>query len=173
MCFGKRTQISWHSHFGIFNNVGASSTLTWVLADTAYAACPSHPGSLEIMSMTFAAVICDADDPCSVNTAFAPESSYTMSTRNTTLPLYFRYRGSKPRILKVTKINRRRVSDFRQLPCWNFLCGFPFFDHCCLCTWNFHCLKHRNEFVNKTVMMHRLHPFSNDTILVMFVCCSL
>ena len=42
---------------------------TWVLADTASAACPSQPGNLEMISMTFAAVICDADDPCSVNTA--------------------------------------------------------------------------------------------------------
>ena len=32
-------------------------------------ACPAHPGSLDMISMTFAAVICDADDPCSVNTA--------------------------------------------------------------------------------------------------------
>ena len=31
--------------------------------------CPAQPGSLEMISMTFAAVICDADDPCSVNTA--------------------------------------------------------------------------------------------------------
>ena len=39
-------------------------------ADTASAACPAHPGSLDMISMTFAAVICDADDdPCSVNTA--------------------------------------------------------------------------------------------------------
>ena len=30
---------------------------------------PAHPGSLEMISMTFADVICDADDPCSVNTA--------------------------------------------------------------------------------------------------------
>ena len=44
------------------------------------AACPAHPGSL-------AAVICDADDPCSVNTAYDPESSFTMSPRSTTLPL--------------------------------------------------------------------------------------
>ena len=35
-------------------------------ADTASAACPAHPGSLDMMSMTFAAVICDADDPVSV-----------------------------------------------------------------------------------------------------------
>ena len=52
-----------HSDFGIFNNLGASSFLT------ASAACPAKPGSLEMISMTFAAVICDADDPCSVNTA--------------------------------------------------------------------------------------------------------
>ena len=42
---------------------------TWVSADTASAACPSQPGNLEMISMTFAAVICDAGDPCSVNTA--------------------------------------------------------------------------------------------------------
>ena len=85
VCFGRRFQISGLSHFGIFNNVGASSILTWLLTDTAYAACPAHPGSLEIMSMTFAAVICDADVPCSVHTAYAPESSFTMSPRNTPL----------------------------------------------------------------------------------------
>ena len=45
--------------------------------------------SLDIMSMPFAAVICDADDPCSVNAAYEPESSFTMSPRSTTLPLYF------------------------------------------------------------------------------------
>ena len=88
LCCGRRIQISGHSDFGIFINVGASSILTWVLADTASAACPAHPGSLEIMSMTFAAVICDADDPCSVNTAYDPESFFTMSPRSTTLPLY-------------------------------------------------------------------------------------
>ena len=37
---------------GIFNNFGASSILTWVLADTASAACPAHPGSLDMISMT-------------------------------------------------------------------------------------------------------------------------
>ena len=72
-----------------FYSDGASSILTWVLADTASAAWPAHPNSLEIMSMTFAAVICDADDPCSVNTAYGPESSFTKSPPSTTLPLYF------------------------------------------------------------------------------------
>ena len=66
-----------------------SIVLTWVQADTASAACPAHPGRLEIMSVTFAGVICDADDPCSANTAHDPESSFTMSPRTTTQPLYF------------------------------------------------------------------------------------
>ena len=61
--------MSGHSDLGIFNNVEASSIFTWVLADTASAARPAHPGSLDMISMTFAAVICDADDPCAVNTA--------------------------------------------------------------------------------------------------------
>ena len=91
MCFGRRIQMSEHSDFGFFNNFGASSILTWVSTETASAACPAHPGSLEMMSMTFAVVICDAadpDDPCSVNTPCDPESSFTMSPQNTTLPLY-------------------------------------------------------------------------------------
>ena len=49
--------MSGHSDLGIFSNLGASSILPWVSADTASSACPAHPGSLEILSMTFAAVI--------------------------------------------------------------------------------------------------------------------
>ena len=45
------------------------SFLTWEKADTASAACPAHPGSLDIIFIIFAAVICEADDPCSVKTA--------------------------------------------------------------------------------------------------------
>ena len=46
--------------------------------DTASPACPEHPSSLDIMSMTFAAVIWDADDPCSANTAYEPGSPFTI-----------------------------------------------------------------------------------------------
>ena len=81
--------MSGHSDFGIFNNLGASTILIRVQANTASAACPAHPGSLEITSITTAAVICEADDPCSVNTAYDHESSFTMSPRSTTRPLYF------------------------------------------------------------------------------------
>ena len=69
LCFGRCIQIPGHSDFGIFNDDGASSMLTLCKDDIASAACPAHPGSLAMTSITFAAVICDADDPCSVNTA--------------------------------------------------------------------------------------------------------
>ena len=95
LCSGTRTQISGHSDFGFFNSDGASSILTWVWADIASAACPAHPGSRDKIHMTFAAVICDADDPCSVNTAYDPASSFTMSPRSTNRSLYFWNCGSK------------------------------------------------------------------------------
>ena len=89
LSFGRRIQVSGHSDTGIFNNVSASSILTWVSADTASAVCPAHLGSLDIMSINFAAVICDVDAPCSVNASYNPESSFTISPRSTTRPLYF------------------------------------------------------------------------------------
>ena len=61
---------------------------------TASPACPAQSGSLAMTSVTFAAVICDADEPCSVKTACAPESSFTMSPRSATRPWYFWYFGS-------------------------------------------------------------------------------
>ena len=59
-CRGRRLHISGHSGFGMLSNFGASSIVTWVLADTASAACPVQAGSLATTSITFA-VICDAD----------------------------------------------------------------------------------------------------------------
>ena len=69
ICVSVNVSKSGHSDLGIFNNVDSSSLLTWVLADAASAACPAQAGSLDFKSITFAAVICDADDLCSVNTA--------------------------------------------------------------------------------------------------------
>ena len=113
LCFGRRIQISGHSDFGILNDVDASSILTWVQADTASAACPAHPSSLKIMSMTFAGVICDAGDPCPANNAYDPESSFTMSPRSTTLPLYFWCWGSNSEFLRW----QRSINDAK----WTFL----------------------------------------------------
>ena len=56
--------MSGHSDMGIFSYLGACS--------------------LDMLSMTFAAVICDADDLCAVNTAKDPESFFTTSPRSTT-----------------------------------------------------------------------------------------
>ena len=41
---------------------------------------------------------CDADEPCSANTAYEPESSFTVSPRSATRPLYFWYFGSNSSI---------------------------------------------------------------------------
>ena len=68
---------------------GPESGMLCQLIDGASAACPAQPASLEMISITSAAVICDAVEPRSVKTAWEPESSFTMSFRNTTPPLYF------------------------------------------------------------------------------------
>ena len=78
--------MSGHSELGIFNNIshfspGYKQILRPLLV--------LQPGSLDMISIPFAAVICDADDPCSVNTTCDPESSFAMSPRSTTRPLYF------------------------------------------------------------------------------------
>ena len=67
LCRGRRIQMSGHSDLGIFHTAGVSSILTCVYADTASAVCPAHLGSLTITSISFAAVVCHADEPCSVN----------------------------------------------------------------------------------------------------------
>ena len=68
------------------------------------------------MSMIFAAVICDADDPCSAKTAYDPESSFTMSRRSTTLPFYFWKFGSNSEFLRW----HRSINDAK----WTFLTWF-------------------------------------------------
>ena len=97
---GRRIQISGHSDLGSFSNVGVSSNLTWELADTASLACPERPCSLAKTSRTFAAVICDADEPCSVNTAHEPEASFTPLPRSTTRPMCSRNCCSKSDFLR-------------------------------------------------------------------------
>ena len=92
-CFGRRIHTSGHSDYRIFSSCCASYISTWENADHASAACPSQSGSRAITSITFAAVICDADKPCSVNTAWAPESSFTMSHRRCLGFFCFWYNG--------------------------------------------------------------------------------
>ena len=87
-CRGRCIQTSGHSDLGILSNQGASSNFHRVYADTASAACPSQSGNLATTFFIFAAVIWDADEPCSVKAAWAPESSFTVDrtpTHNTHL----------------------------------------------------------------------------------------
>ena len=60
---------------------------TKVWADIASAACPSRSGSRAMTSITSAAVIRDADERCSINTAWAPGVVFhnIASKHNTTL----------------------------------------------------------------------------------------
>ena len=83
--------VSVHLDLEFFATLERPPFFTWVSADTASAVCPAHPSNLAITSTICAAVFCETDDPCSVNTAYAPESSFTMSPRSTTRPLYFWY----------------------------------------------------------------------------------
>ena len=105
LCFGRRIQISGRSGVGIFNNDGASSILTWVQADTASAACPAHPGSPAMTSITFAAVICHADEPCSVNTAEEPESFFYNVTSEYNSAFVFLQFWFQLRILEMTVVH--------------------------------------------------------------------
>ena len=102
--------MSGHSDSGTCSSVEASSILTWVCADPVSLACPAHPGRLAITSRTFAVIICDADEPCSVNTTMEPESSSTTSPRSTTRP--FHVHGWKEFPLTVCT---------QPLPAWSFL----------------------------------------------------
>ena len=100
---------------------------------------------------------------CSVNAAQYPESSFAMSPRSATMPLYFWYWGSSSDFLRRHRsINDAKwivwpalhassitnlflVSDFRQLPCWIFH-YFPLFPLHLFIFWR---LKHRSEFLHK------------------------
>ena len=88
LCRGRRTQKSGHS-----GSLESSTT-------SERPPCPVQSGSPAISSITFAAVIDKANDPCYVNTAYAPESSFTMSFGSKTRPLYFWCSGSDSDFLR-------------------------------------------------------------------------
>ena len=141
-------------------------------------ACPAHPGMLEITSRTLTAVMYDAEDPCSVNAAYEPESSFTTTPRSTTRPLYV--------------WNFLSSSKFCKMNCFAFfLCLyknllFAFLtSHSChagkLFSFShssstaafafgfFHCLGHRTKFAHKIVMTHEIVPFFGNMIFMIFL----
>ena len=79
LCRGRRIHISGHSDFGILSNQvyppflpECTAIPRQLLAHHCLVAWQWHP-------LLFAAVIWDADEPCSVQTAYAPESSSVLT----------------------------------------------------------------------------------------------
>ena len=184
LCRGRRIQMSGHSDLGIFNNFEASSIFAWVQADTASAACPAQPGSLKVISVTFAAVICDADDPCSVNTAWNPESSFTISPPSTTRPLYFWCFASNSAFFKwhmsiseakwtfAPFVLASSITSFLLLTFVRFYAEiFSNFSHslstAAFAAGIFHGLVHRHKFVYQIVMLRWIVSFSCNMVLMM------
>ena len=169
LCRGGRIQMSEHSDIGTVNNSGA--IWTWVQADTVSAACPAHPGSLHLTSITFAAVISDAD-PCSGTYCIrAWIILHTVTSEHdctSILKFWFRLRIFRWQHFhqwgKVYSLALSPgcihhlcfVSDFCQLPLRDFHEFSQFFIRCCLCCLRVHCLRHRNKFVHQIVLNHSL-----------------
>ena len=127
--------------------------------------------------------MCDAQDPCSVNTAHEPKSSFTTSPRNTKRPLYFLELLFQFRILKVTKVHQRckmnRISIvlcllsnlllafyFGFSPCWLVLQFVQLFVNSGCCIWYLHRLRNRNGFVRKIVMSERITPSVSNVLFM-------
>ena len=144
-CRGRRVHISGQSDVVIFSNFGAPSIYTWVFADTASAACLVQSSSLAMTSITLAAVIWDADEPCSVNTA--------LSINETKWFFLF--------VLPEWPLSCLHLG---QLPRWQLFELLPSFVHwsfrICIC----HRLAHLNKFVHQFVLTYWIEPFLRDMI---------
>ena len=134
---------------------------TWVLADTASAACPAQTGNLVMISMTYAAVIWEADDPFSMNNCIRSRIIFHNITSECNSTFVFlvlchncaicKWHGPSVKRMNFCALRPCFIdhlflaSDFRQVPRRKFLQICPFFIHC----WNFHSLRHRNKFWTK------------------------
>ena len=179
---GIRVHKSGHSDLGILSRLRASSIFTSVYADTASAACPSRPCSRPMTSITSAAVICDAHEPCSVNTAYAPASSFTMSheVRLDLVLLECLYQFG---VFEVTKspsmLQSGHCSCFSVLPENPLSCSWPcsasklelsracpIFRNAAFASGIFPRFLQENEFVHRIVMVHRSLSFRCDVVFV-------
>ena len=128
------------------------------------------------------------NNPCLVNTAYEPESSFTVPPRSTTLPVFFWYWSSSSEFLRWERsINDANwtflplfpcffdhfflVSDLRQLPCRYLLEFFQFlslFLHCRLCIWNFLMLEASEWICAQDCNELKIHSFCSNVILMRF-----
>ena len=143
-----------------------------------HAACPAHPGFLEMISMILAAVIWDADDPCSVKT------QNRLLHRSTTRPLYFWCFASNSAFFKwqmsisgakwtlvpdvlASSITSDLLVTFVRFHRRKSLQIFPFLVHRCFRCRNIHSLRHRNKFVNQVVCCNEFSPTSCNMVFMM------
>ena len=128
-------------------------------ADTASLACPAHLGCLATTSITLGAAMCDAEDPCSVNTRNEPESSVTIAPWRTRRPLSFWNLSSKwhksRSVGKWNVLPPFRASSITLL-CWIILLLLTVFVNCGLRTRGLHCLGHKNGFVHWIFVTRRI-----------------
>ena len=80
---------------------------TGVYAGTASLVSPAQSSKQEMTSNSLAAVMCDTEDPCQVNTAYEPESSFTTSPRKPTRPFHCLKLLFQFRILSMTEVHER------------------------------------------------------------------
>ena len=147
----------------------------------------SPSGSLAVTSITFCSGHLGRRRALfSQKKAQAPESSFTMSPRSTTLPfLYFCNLGSNSAFFEVTYVHQCSKVDilfaslcfqnnllfalyFVQISRWNCRELLPFLVHCCLCIHNFHRLVHRNKLVHQIDVNYRIVSFACNVIFVIF-----
>ena len=166
LCRGRRIQMSGHSDFGIFNNLGAPSIFTWVLADTVLrnqAVWRWYPWLL-LLSFVMLMILV----PWILRKTLNRLLQYHFG-----VPLDLCIFGalSPIRHFQMTYVHQWGemnfyafcpcfidhlflTSDFRQVPRPNLFQFLLFFIHCCFCCGNFHGLRHRNKFVNEIIMLH-------------------
>ena len=131
-------------------------------------------GNFATISNTFAAVICDEGESCSVNTVYISRvviHNVTSEHDSTfTLLVILKWHMSI-NVAKWTfflsllyfQNNFLLALNFIQLPCW-----LPFLVHCCFRVWDFHRFWHWDELVCQIVVCHRMFSFACDAIFMIF-----
>ena len=128
--------------------------------------------------------MCDAEDPCSVNATYGPESSFKTSPRGATRLLRFGNFVSKSEMLRWHKSKSvANMTCFAFLLCLldDLLSTFDFWILSCRKIRHFvplfvnsgfrirdsHCLRHGNRFAHKIAMTHKmLLLFSNVIFMI-------
>ena len=185
LCRGRRTHINGHSNMRFFRNLKhpPSSPQCMLIQ---HGRLVRQPRNLSTTSISFTEVHCEADDPCSVNTAYTPESSWTISSLSKTRPLYFwccgsnstfwRWRVSinvvkKTCFISLFVLPERPLSSSLPLPSatQRFSRAFQFCVHCSFRIRSVIAWGMATNVVPRSIATYRIEPFLGDVILVIGV----